>query len=365
MNMTRRAMVSVGGLAAACFAGLFARNKAYAVEPASVTPATDPTAMPIPAHTVPVPDSVSPEGQAFLKGSARRINDTLSGNPPPPLPGGDEAMLQYFRSISDGFEGTSETIELPSGGRLYRLTPEGRTGRHAQVAYFDIHGGGFVSGGGEAARLLGMARARDYGVEVFAVDYRLLPDHPYPAGLDDCVAAFRTVLDLYPADAVVVGGSSAGGNLAAAMLHRARAENLPFPGGLLLLTPATDLTRSGDSYTTNRYLDVIIGDGYQQEGTAASMGYGSNADRADPMVSPLFGDVSGWPPTLLSTGTRDLLLSDTVRMHRQLRRAGVDAALHVTEAGPHGGFQGRAPEDREVLAECAALARKVWGLDAS
>ena len=89
-------------------------------------------------------------------------------------------------------------------------------------------------------------------------------------------------------------------------------------------------------------------------------------DPSNPYLSPLFGDFSkGWPPSLLTTGTRDLLLSDTVRMHRALRRAGVQAELHVVEASPHGGFMGaNAPEDAEIIAECRRFVRQAWGLEA-
>lgn len=125
-------------------------------------------------------------------------------------------------------------------------------------------------------------------------------------------------------------------------------------------TPATDLTGSGDSYRTNRYLDVTIGGG-----TGGPDAYAGDSDRSHPYLSPLFGDFSkGWPPTLLTTGTRDLLLSDTVRMHRALRRAGIRADLHVAEASPHGGFMGaNAPEDAEIMAECRAFVRSAWGVE--
>jgi acetyl esterase/lipase len=271
------------------------------------------------------------------------------------------AAVQFLRPMAAGFTGDFETLPLPSGASLYRATPRDRPGRRAEVAYFDIHGGGFVSGGGEMCQILARLRAMEYGAEVFSVDYRLLPDHPYPAGLDDCMAAYRDVLARYPAEAVVVGGSSAGGNLAAALMLRAKAEGLPRPAALLLLTPGLDLTQSGDSHRTNRYLDVNL------YGGAAGLAYAPPGhDLTDPLVSPLFGEFGeDWPPTLLMSGTRDLLLSDTVRMHRALRRAGLRAELHVAEAGPHGGFMGSgAPEDAEIIAECRHFVFAAWGLTA-
>ena len=352
MKLSRRAL---GANALA----LLASSAASAEEVASAGGGDD-AALHIPAQIIPVPRSVSPEGQAFWEAAGRRVA-AQRGGAGPSTADNAAAAAAYFRAISERFTGSMQAIALESGASLYRVTPRERQGRQAEVAYFDIHGGGFVAGGGEMCQALAKARADDYGVEVFAVDYRLLPAVQYPAPLDDCVAAYRFMLQYYSADKIVVAGSSAGGNLAAALLLRAKAENLPLPAGLILLTPATDMTRSGDSYVTNRYLDVIIGGGANND---QGPGYGSNADRAHPFVSPLFGDATGFPPSLLSTGTRDLLLSDTVRMHRALRRAGVAAELHVTEAGPHGGFQGRAPEDREVLAECKRFCFERWGVEA-
>jgi acetyl esterase/lipase len=270
-----------------------------------------------------------------------------------------EGALQFLSAMASAFKGKVETIILPSGAPLYRATPEGLNGRLAQVAYYDIHGGAFIMGGGEMCLALAKLRAMDYGAEVYAVDYRLAPEHVFPAALDDCIEAYRLILAQRPASNLVVGGGSAGGHLVAAMLLRARDEGLDLPAGLIMQTPATDLTGAGDSYQTNRYLDVTIGGG-----TGGPDAYVGSGDRSHPYLSPLFGDFSkGWPPTLLTTGTRDLLLSDTVRMHRAIRRAGVWAELHVAEASPHGGFMGaNAPEDAEIMAECRRFVRETWGV---
>jgi epsilon-lactone hydrolase len=323
----------------------------------------DETALPLAARAIPVPKSVSPQGQAYLAAAARRIS-ALSNPGAAQSALSVEAMaaaaLQFLRPLASGFKGTVETIALPSGAKLYRMTPEGRTGRYAEVAYMDIHGGGFTSGGGEMCHLLAKIRASDYGVEVFAVDYRLAPEHPFPAGLDDCVAAYREALKRYPAANLIVAGGSAGANLAAALMLRARDEKLALPVALVLQTPAVDLTSAGDSIQTNRFLDVNL---YGGAGDGPSA-YVAGQDATNPYLSPLFGDLTkGWPRTILTTGTRDLLLSDTVRMHRALRRAGVQAELHVAEASPHGGFMGaNAPEDAEIIAECRRFVRSAWGI---
>jgi acetyl esterase/lipase len=265
-----------------------------------------------------------------------------------------------MRPLATRFRGSFESITLPSGAKLYRVTPDGRTGRLSEVAYFDIHGGGFLVGGGEMCQLIAKIRAIEYGAQIYSVDYRLLPDHPYPAGLDDCEAAYREILAHHEPSTLAVAGPSAGGNLAAALLLRARDAGLPLPAALVLQTPVLDLTRSGDSLVTNRFLDVNL---YAGAGEHLLCQYAANTDVTHPYVSPLFGDFSkGWPPTILTTGTRDLLLSDTVRMHRALRRAGIRAELHVSEASPHGGFMfASAPEDAEISTECRRFIYSVWG----
>jgi epsilon-lactone hydrolase len=318
------------------------------------------TALNLPAQVIPVPQSISLEGQAFLAAAAQRIHAQSESGGRKASDTEDQAAVAvaHLKPAASRFVGDFTTLELPGGAKLYKVTPANRQGRRAELAFFDIHGGAFVAGGGEMCQLLAMLRAMNYGVEVFSVDYRLLPMDPFPAPLDDCMAAYREALKFYPAKSLALGGASAGGNLAAALLLRAHDEGLPLPASLTLHTPALDMTQSGDSFMTNRYLDVNLY-GVEQGG----LGYGAGRELKNPYISPLFGSIpADWPPTILTTGTRDLLLSDTVRMHRALRRAGHRADLLVTEAGPHGGFMGQAPEDREILAECRRFMYTAWGL---
>ena len=314
----------------------------------------------VPEQLIPTPGSISPAAQAYLAAAAQRAAATAAGGQGAGQDAAAAAAVQFLRPLAAGFDGVFETFDLPNGAKLYRATPKTRHAGLADAAYFDIHGGGFTSGGGEMCRLLAQIRAGDYGVQVFAVDYRLAPQHPYPAALDDCMAAYRDVLSRCAVSRLIVGGASAGGNLAAALMLRARDEGLPLPIALLLQTPGLDLSQAGDSYRTNRYLDVNLYGG----GGDGPEGYAGRTDPRTPYLSPLFGKFGRWwPPTILTTGTRDLLLSDTVQMHRALRRAGVAAELHVTEAGPHGGFMGSgAPEDAEMVAECRRFMFAAWGV---
>jgi acetyl esterase/lipase len=213
------------------------------------------------------------------------------------------------------------------------------------LLYF--HGGGLVALGGECVELFGRIEAAATRCRVFAVDYRNPPDHPFPAALDDCVAVYRALLDRWPAHRIVISGASGGGNLAAAVPLRLRDLGVTLPAAVGLFTPEVDLTESGDSFLTNREIDVVLRRGLP----AFNALYADGHDLADPYISPLFGDFTlGFPPTFIQTGTRDLFLSNSVRIHRALRRAGIEAELHVGEAMPHGGF-GDAPEDRELRQE--------------
>ena len=239
-----------------------------------------------------------------------------------------------------------------AGVPVYRATPMAERLIGDRHVVFDVHGGALLFGGGEAnVKFSTAAIALRAGRVAYGVDYREPPDHPYPAALDDCVAAYRALLDEVPADRVVVSGTSAGGNLAAALLLRARDEGLAMPAGAMLLTPELDLTESGDSFDTLMGLDVVLTGRLMQ----MNLLYAGGAELADPYLSPLFGDVAGFPPTLLQAGTRDIFLSNAVRMHRKLRSAGVRAELHVWEGMPHAGFGGLTPEDREVSAELQAF----------
>jgi epsilon-lactone hydrolase len=246
-------------------------------------------------------------------------------------------------------EGLGMTVESRILGDVpvFVVAPEDRVAHSDDPVYLDIHGGAFIAGSGEACRIMAQIGAGQVGIPTWSVDYRMPPAYPYPAALDDCLAVYRHLLASHPPDHILVGGSSAGGNLAAALVLRARDEGLPLPAGLVLLSPEADLTESGDSFHTNLGVDSVLAGSL-----ASSIGlYAGESDLRNPYLSPLFGEFAPpFPRTFLQSGTRDLFLSNTVRMHRRLRSAGIDAELHVFEAMPHGGFFG-SPEDEELAVE--------------
>nr|MCA0805632.1 alpha/beta hydrolase [Rhizobium sp. T1473] len=182
-----------------------------------------------------------------------------------------------------------------------------------------MHGGALVFGGGNACQWSARLQADLLGMICYGIDYRMPPNHPYPAALDDCMAVYLHVVDRYGADRVVLGGRSAGGNLAMSTILRARNENLPFPAGAVLLSPELDLTESGDSFQTNRTVDAVLPNSLMSN----NLLYADGADLSHPYLSPLFGEMSaGFPPIFLQSGTRDLFLTNAVRLHRKLRRVG-------------------------------------------
>jgi acetyl esterase/lipase len=305
---------------------------------------------------IPVPGSISEPARAVLRAMAPIARQLLADPRPMPAPDdaeewrefvrvADEMMVAGFPSRGVSVEAETEPCDL-GGVPGFDVRPAGADCGPDAPAYLDIHGGALLLGGGEACRLMNVGAAARTGLHTFGVDYRMPPDHPYPAPLDDCVAAYRALLDRWPADRIVVGGASAGGNLAPALLLRAHDEGLPMPAALVLLTPQCDLTESGDTFDVLEGVDVVLVRRLRE--TIAL--YAAGHDLAHPYLSPLFGDVSHFPPTLIQSGTRDLFLSNSVRMHRALRAAGVEAELHVWEAMPHGGF-GDTPEDAEIALE--------------
>lgn len=220
--------------------------------------------------------------------------------------------------------------------------------------YLDIHGGALVYFGGDLVENWSRSIATRTQSSVISIDYRMPPKYPFPAALDDCVKVYRALVESHGAENIIVGGSSAGGNLAAALVLRARDDGIALPAGLVLLSPEVDLTESGDTFRTLFGLDRL------HSLMPINELYAAGAPLDDPYVSPLFADFSrGFPRTFLQSGTRDMFLSNTVRMHRALRKANIPAELHVWEAMQHGGFVG-APEDHEVDDELQKFIRSTW-----
>ncbi len=198
---------------------------------------------------------------------------------------------------------------------------------------FHIHGGGFALGSAEGSVGLASSLARKTGMRAVSVDYRLAPEHPYPAALQDVTAAYRALLEqVGSADHIVVSGESAGGNLAVELLIAGKAEGLTMPAAALLLSPMTDLTVTGSSYAGKAHADPVI---TAQAIRTRAADYLAGADPADPLVSPIFADLSGLPPLLIQAGSREVLLDDATRLAAKAAADDVAVILDITPGVPH------------------------------
>ena len=189
------------------------------------------------------------------------------------------------------------------------------------------HGGGYTSGNLGYARVLAAKMSAATGRETLAFQYRLAPEHPYPAALEDAVTAWDYLMHLgYGARDVIVAGDSAGGNLALELTLRLKERGRFLPGRLVLFSPWTDLAASGESYVSARDLDPMLTTNYIH---AVRQAYAPGANWSDPHLSPLFADLHGFPPTLIHVGAREILRDDATRLADKLRQAEVPCVLRI------------------------------------
>jgi monoterpene epsilon-lactone hydrolase len=310
----------------------------------------------VPARTLPVPTTVSPQMQKII---GAPINPNWKVWPQTPegwkglVAKTAEAAAKGLSAMRDALKVSIEPMTI-DGVKAYMLTPAVIPPQNRNRLLIHVHGGCYVNGPGESGTSEATMMAGFGGFKVLSVDYRMPPDHPYPAALDDAMIVWKATQKMYPAKNMAFIGSSAGGGLALSMVLKAKMDKLPLPGAIAPGTPMSDLTGAGDSFQTNAMVDnVLIAYGASCDVRAAM--YANGRDPKDPLLSPVYGDMAGFPPTILNTGTRDLLLSNTVRVHRNLRRAGVIADLHVHEGQAHGGWYRdyTAPEAKETFEEIA------------
>lgn len=311
---------------------------------------------------LPPPPTISEAARATLT-SIPPLTTMLFSDPEPD-PADHEGWRAYIRKREDAGASALSTMPdlypntLRSYGlkstEIYEIIPESRAAYAQGCVALYLHGGGYTSGRGVNAAYLAMPFADKFGIRTYSPDYRLPPEHPFPAAVEDAVEAYAHLLERVPPERIVVCGRSAGGGLAAAALLKARDDGLPMPAACILNTPEVDLTESGDSFATNAGIDNLL-----ESLANANALYAGGEDLRHPYISPLYGTYDpSFPPTVLTSGTRDLFLSNTVLMHRVLRKAGVTAELHVWEAMGHGGFFETAPEDEEVWAETRSFAER-------
>ena len=219
-------------------------------------------------------------------------------------------------------KGVSSDASQLAGRSVQILTPSNMDGK--LLLY--LHGGGFVVGSPKTHQVIAAYLAKACGCAVYSLDYRLAPEHPYPAAQDDTVQAFLELSESVPPQHIAVAGDSAGGCLALSMMLKLKALNESLPACALLLCPLTDLTLSGESVNRNRLLEPLLTKEWLEVNNEY---YSADTPRDDPMVSPVFADLSGLPPMLIQAAAHDLLLDDARRIHAAARDAGVDSKLEV------------------------------------
>jgi len=260
---------------------------------------------------------------------------------------GFAAFMAAFPIPADVRRAATELAHRPA----LLVEPEGDA-RPGTILYF--HGGSFSLGSPETAIVLTANLVRRTGVRAISLDYRLAPEHPFPAAIDDCVAAFRSLLErgIDPAS-IVFAGDSAGGGLTVTTCLAARDAGLPMPAAIAAFSPGLDHTRTGATMNTKEGIDPFF--------TREGMGhtgemYLGGQDPNQPLLAPaVHADLTGLPPILLQVGTNELLLDDSVRLAERAREADVDVILDITAGAPHvfQAFVGTLDEAEQALDRAA------------
>ncbi|MGC4025480.1 MAG: alpha/beta hydrolase [Mesorhizobium sp.] len=272
-----------------------------------------------------------------------------------------EGSGEALKQLRDRMKVTIARTDM-GGARAYTVTPQNLPAEKSDKVVLELHGGCYVLWPGESGTKEATILAGFGGYKVVSVDYRMPPEATFPAALDDAVAVYKELLKTTPAKNIGVFGSSAGGALTLQLVLKLKELGLPVPGAIAPGTPMSDATKVGDSFYTNEKVDNILvsRDGFCN---SATLLYAKGHDLKDPLISPIYGDFAGFPPAILITGTRDLLLSNTVRTHRKLRRAGVEAQLEVFEGQSHNqyAFDDSLPETKEAFSAIGAFFDKHLG----
>ena len=280
-------------------------------------------------RVVPVPQTISPQAQLVV------------GHPAPDQ--GPPESLENRRKGIDAYTARARVawtrlcpntlVEDTMAGVPVRIvTPEGLPEANKDKVLLNLHGGGFNSDSGSYTESIPIASFAK--IKVVAVLYRLAPEHPFPAAVDDSVAVYKELLKTYKPNHIVLYGTSAGAILTAEVASRLKQLGLPLPAALGIFSGLGDFARLGDSQAMYALRGLSGHLDAPQPGTHDSE-YVTTTDPKDPVLSPIYSDLHGLPPTLFVTSGRDLLLSGTINLHRAYFTAGVDAQLVVYDALPH------------------------------
>jgi monoterpene epsilon-lactone hydrolase len=296
-------------------------------------------------RVVPVPKTVSPEAQKML---GRVVSD--AGGPEPTVAqqrAGTDKWQAGAGEVSKELYPANVTEATIAGVPVRVVTPLTMLPEKRDRVLINVHGGGFKVDSGSLTESIPIANLT--GTKVISVLYRMAPEHPYPAAVDDAIAVYKEVLKTYRPKNIGIYGTSAGAILTAEVTAKIKQLGLPMPGATGVFSGTGDLSQGGDSaamYT----LDGLSGHLDPPQDSLKDLGpYVGATNPRDPILSPMYSDLTGFPPTLFITSGRDLLLSGTTILHRAYLRAGVDAQLVVFEALPHAFWNNpELPESKEA-----------------
>lgn len=243
-----------------------------------------------------------------------------------------------------------ETIQMPDFSMEY-LSPV--QNRRTDRVILQLHGGGYVGAMINAHRSFALLYSQaGGGCDVLTIDYRVAPENPFPAALEDAQASYEWLISKgFAPEQIFVCGDSAGGGLAMALCHKCKAEGKKLPGGIVAMSPWTDMTAGGPSYVDNYEIDPLFGN--TKESLIYCTDYRQDHDPTDPYLSPLFGDFTGFPPMLIQVGTYEMLLSDSRQVAQKARSQGVKVRLSEYEGMFHVFQMGQLllPESRKAWKE--------------
>jgi acetyl esterase/lipase len=280
------------------------------------------------------------------------------------LVGGPDTPFMERRAQAAQFEaafvmppGVRAEAATLGGVKVEWIVPDGAANR---PVLFHLHGGGYVLGTPGGSRAFTTEFARLTRARVVSVDYRLAPEHPYPAAVDDAVSAYSALLGQgVPPRAIAVGGESAGGGLTIAMLLAARDQGLPMPSCAFAISPWTNLTCEGETFETKNGADPLL-----TRRSLKEMGdaYIASGNPRAPYASPLFADLKGLPPLLIHVGSEEVLLDDSRILHKRAKSAGVDAELKIADEMIHVWhmFHTILPEGAAAIREIADFVSDRW-----
>lgn len=224
--------------------------------------------------------------------------------------------------------------EMISGVHVYRVKPRAIVPENRNRLLVHVHGGGYVFESGEEGTHEAVLMANFGKIEVVSVDYRMPPDFPFPAALDDALTVWKEIASSRDTKNLGLLGSSSGGGLTLALVLKLKELKMSLPGAIMAGAPWSDMTKTGDTFYTNGMVDNAPGDINQVLELSAKL-YAGGHDLKEPLLSPVYGDLGGFPPTILLSGTHDIFLSSTVHVHQKLLQAGIEAELLVVKGQSH------------------------------